>query len=248
MSISVIPFQMSINGYITPTGHNNSLSHRSYNGLISGLVNKRKVTGMPDIIHNSHALAKISHRLLSYIQIYNDLYIISDSIYIIGNRIRITYSGGICKFKNTFLYAFTSISNTSPIDVRWKILFADCNKQSIGDYWDIDLPDSYTYSSTYLMLMLVPDGYSQITPHEVQNYYNLTPINYFINNPTYSTIDPGQCHCIITKAVSRNSFINLRLILAWEDKTFAVCDRDFNDVVLMLESSITPGEIEETIH
>ena len=247
MSITVIPFQMSANGNVTPTGHNIELSNLSYNGLTGGLVNKQKVTGMPNGISSSHILYTKSHCSDSYIKIYSDLNTTDDSVYIIADQLRITYGGGTCKFKNTFLYAFTTKLDTVPTDVSWKILFADSNKQSIGDYWDVTLPDSFNYNVTYLMLMLVSDGYGQITPHEVEGYYNMSPVGYFVNNSTYSTIDQGQCHCLITRGISNISFINLRLIVAWEDKTFSVCDRDYNDVILILESSITVGEIEENI-
>lgn len=202
---------------------------------------------MPDSISESHALYGKSHRNTTFIHIYNDLNITTDSVYIMGNQVRITYGGGICKFKNMILYAFTTNLNTNPNTVSWYMLFADCNYQSVGNYWDINLPDSYAFMNTYLMLMLVPDGYGLITPHAVEGYYNVSPTNYFINNSTYSTIDQGQCHCIVTKAVSNISFINLRLVMAWEDKTFTICDRDFNDVILILESSINVGEIEETV-
>lgn len=151
-------------------------------------------------------------------------------------KLRITLIGRETSAKDMILYAFSTLPTTTPANLTWRVLFADAMQQTVGDYFDIDLPDSTFYPHTYLALLLVNGAWDGRTIEDAskkicsvsgtQSYYCL--------NQSYSNSDVGDAHAVCIQGYSTQSGTQTCMCIGFEDWAMSTTDKDYNDVVLAI--------------
>ena len=240
MNLNITNFKLknSSTGNIHTSGKKNinNYSHLlSYKTLLNTLQESNKILGMPQSILQPQLINK-SH-LGNTIQITKNINDKNNNTIYIPDRLRITYISGITSAKNSILYGFSSKSNESHQNIKWKLLFANCLSQSYGDYIDIDLPDSTKYPKLFLHIILLLNGFNYIKKIN-NNHYNFTNRKYYFynNNHNLATKDIKYSHAINIKAYNNFNAIATRILVAFEDWAYPRSDADYNDVVLSISS------------
>lgn len=158
----------------------------------------------------------------------------TEHLYVPESIVRIMKINGQCKLKNSILYAFVPHYDTDPTTVTWKILMANSNSQTNGDYWDI--PIITNYPNNFISFLIIPNGYTnkQII---TGNYITFpSTSSYFCINPNFNTVNVNQSHTINIRGFNDNYGYHSRTVLCFEDRPFHRSDRDYNDVLIMLTS------------
>lgn len=241
MSINIQNFKvinsngkMNISGRKTTQQINNIKSHKQYlNNITEGLA----IEGMPNSIERT-GLKNNSH-LGKNIKIIRERYSTENNTIYIPDRLRISYIGGITSGNNSILYSWSNKENINYTDLRWTVLFADCNAQEIGDYWDINLPDTTSYPNLYLNIIMLLNSWSQNKINISGNIYNFNSSikkKIYHNNYIYSTINKNKCHSINLQGTNTYDNINNKIIIAWEDWPLPKSDLDYNDIILSISS------------
>jgi len=229
MTITIKKFYCNSNGKMTKDGRMDLSGLLTNQTIDAGLLRKRAVPGTPSTISNSSSLYGKSHLGTSLIKLTQD-YETGECLHIIDGRIRILYYSGECKFKNLLLYAFTNMSDVDITTLTYTVAFANCLIQTSGDYIDIQIPDGMNY----LVLLLCSNGFPSASLNEDGSYSLPSNIDYFCIDPSRSASNIDQSHSINIKGYSSIHHRNQHLLLAFEDKTFVKCDRDYNDVLIVL--------------
>lgn len=201
----------------------------SINNMTGNLINLVAVQGMPTSLDRP-GFSDVAHRGLNLIKISNNFVTNSDEIYAVRFvRIKLVYIN--CSYKNSILYSFASSETTAVNNLTFNVLFANCHAQSLGDYWDIELPDNTLYPNLFLVLLLVTDGWTRNVTYS-GSVYTITPTMYFGIKSSFSSTDTSSPHTINIKGYNGSNGIVNRIILAFEDLSSANTDWDYNDVIL----------------
>ena len=239
MTLNIAHYKVANNsGKIAQSG-GNSLSFKSNTSVLSDLYEAVTIFGTPITI-NRAPLNSYAHMMSNYIQIVrNTINPVSnqDQLFI-PDRLRIKIIGGVCVQSNMILYAWSASPTKSPYELRWQVLFANCNAQPRNTFIDIDLPDSALYPSLYLSLILIDGGFSESSEVDSsQNIYSCPGnLPFYCINPAFNVINPNERHMIASQGINTINGYYSRVVVAFEDLPFLKSDRDYNDVVLSLSS------------
>lgn len=229
--------KMPITGRLTTSQVNNILS---YNTVINGVVEQVAVPGTPDEI-SSGDLANNAHMCSSYIKIITDNKINSsiDSIYCPDNFVKITYLGGTTSAQVSLLYAFCNSDSTLITDMTWNIVIAKNTSQTQGDYFDIPFPDMTYYPNDkfYISFIIINNAWSTrtIVRNNICSITNVGYDNYCIK-PSESQYDKNISHFINSQGINSLNGIMTRLVIACEDWTMNITDKDYNDLIFSVGS------------
>ncbi len=221
----------------------NILSHRTFN---DETVERQTINGTPDTISSSEMLYGKSHMSSSYIKCVTTFNRKSsvDCVFIPYNIIRFTYIGGTTSASNSLLYGFAPSPTTPVADIVFNVLIAKNTSQTVGDYWDIQTPDSTAYPTLYIALVLVNSAWDKrtIVSGNVCDITTLNTPNYCID-PIKSDFDTTQSHFIISQCYNSKSGLATRITIAMEDWIFneteqydSTADRDYNDFIISISS------------
>lgn len=224
--------KMNISGRHQQSYINNIKSHQLYfNNITEGV----SLTNMPNSL--PPGLNGLSH-FGKNIEIIRDINNINNNSIYIPDRLRISYISGITDGKDSILFAWSNVENINYTELNWEVLFANCNAQQHGDYWDIDLPDMTFYPKLYLHIILLLNGWNNKVDLGNNTYNFNSKINKRIyhNNFNYSYIDKNICHSINIQGVNTLENINNRMLIGFEDWNLPNSDLDYNDIILSISS------------
>ena len=244
MSITINQFNVidTTSGLVDITGRYDSSQINNmfiYNTFTIGINNKIQVPGTPTTISSTSLLYNKSHLSTNFIHIlknteyYNNNTNI-DSVYVPDNILRIVYLGGQTSATNTVIYGFAPSSSTLITNINWNVLMAVNKVHTIGDYWDIELPDSTFYPDLYLSIIVLNGAW------KIRNIINnnICSVNYslpsFCINPSVSTSDSGLSHFIVLQGYNSNANLLTRLLISVEDWYSSSTDNDYNDIIFSI--------------
>lgn len=241
MSINIKNFKtinsngkMNISGRKTLQQINLIYSNKQY---LTNVNEGISINGMPASIEKL-GLKNNSH-LGKNIKIIRERYSTQNNTIYIPDRLRISYIGGQTSGNNSILYAWSNKQNINYTKLKWNVLFADSNKQEIGDYWDIDLPDFTLYPNLYLNVIMLLNSWSEnrkLISENIYNFNSKVKNKIYNNNFIYSTIDKNKSHSINLQATNTIDNINTKIIIGWEDWALPKSDLDYNDIILSISS------------
>ena len=241
MAINIVNFKIkNSNGEMNISGRKTTLQInviKSNYQYISNISEGVSIEGMPDSIERN-GLKNNSH-LGSNIEIIRERFSTNNNSVYIPDKLRISYIGGITSGNNTILYAWSNKQNVNYTDLRWNVLMANCNSQTHGDYWDIDLPDFTFYPKLYFNIIMLLKTWNNNEVNIKNNIYNFNSSvknQIYHNNFIYSTINKNKCHSVNLQGTSNTENINTRMIIGWEDWPLPESDLDFNDIILSISS------------
>lgn len=211
------------------------LSSKTY---LDNLVEKTAIPGTPSTISSGPFVGN-AHMSTKYIQIIRQNGNLGIDNVIVSTLLRITKITGTSSAANMICYGWASSPSVLPTAITWNVLFADFNKQTQGDYVDIELPDSTFYPNLYLALILVNDAWKSRTVVDETLKICSVPgnLDYFCITPGYSNADVGQSHCMNIQGYNNPNGLQDRVGVAYEDWYIASTDRDYNDVVLTIQDA-----------
>ena len=226
---------MPITGRYTSSQINNILSHTT---LINGVTEQQTVPGMPTTISSSSSMYNKAHICTGYIKLI-DSYLKNtsgDAIFVPDGILRICYLGGTTSAKNSVIYGFAPATSTAIANITWDVLIAVNTTQTLGDYWDIILPDRTFYPNLYLAIIVLNDSWSSrtIVSGTTCNITNTTP-NFCIDS-SKSVTDTNTAHFINLQGYNSNYGVLTRLVIGIEDWYSSLTDNDFNDILLAVSS------------
>jgi len=218
----------------------------SHKIFYNNLIERRTIEGTPETIENRPILNNNSHLGKNFIRIKREVGNSQDDSVYIPDRLRITLIGGTSAGRNTILYCWLE-ENELPINLRWRVLFANTRAQTRGDFIDIDLPDT---NYKYIGLCIINNGWLEKTvlntSEKLCSLKKLNILDYYTINPSFSRGDKNKSHSINLQSFSNNEGINTRILITFEDWNFEYSDRDYNDVILSLSSvSFDENEIND---
>jgi hypothetical protein len=208
--------------------------------LTNDTVERTTIAGTPDTINSSELLYGISHMSTSYIQIVRSFgtNVSNDCIFVPDGTIRISYIGGTTSASNSILYGFSPSTSTSLSSITFNVLVAKNTSQTIGDYWDIPIPDDTNYPNLYLVLVLVNSGWDSRTIVSGNTCsIPTTNIPNFCIDPSKSIYDENKSHFIILQCKNSVYGIPNRISIAIEDWLFGQTDNDYNDFLISISSA-----------
>lgn len=225
--------QMATTGRSTSTQISNILSQAT---LRDGVTEHVAVPGTPTTI-SSGSLFGNAHMGSSYVQLIRDLSqnVSIDSVFV-PELLRLTFISGTCLFRNTILYGFAPSSSTSLTSITFTVLFANGNAQTVGDYFDIQLPDSTSYPNIYLVLVILPNAWPLATVVDLTNklYSFSGSESRYTTNPSQNSPDSGTAHTIQIQGRSSYNGFQTRVVVAFEDRRMYKSDKDYNDVMISI--------------
>lgn len=242
MSINIKHFKVinNTNGKVKISGRNNNTKInliKSHNQYLNNISEGQEVTGMPSNISKT-GLQGLSH-LGNNIQIIKHRFTINNNSLYIPDRLRISYISGTTAGNNSIIYAWSNKENINYTELDWNVLFANCNAQSHGDYWDIDLPDDTHYPNLYLNIIMLLNSWSEKKlqiKDNIFNFKNTIHKRIYHNNYLYSYIDNNTSHSINLQGTNTKDNINTRIIIGFEDWPLPNSDLDYNDIILSISS------------
>lgn len=234
--------QMSTSGRYTNSQVTNILTQAL---VINDLITGTNVPGTPTAITGGSLYGK-GHMNSTYIKIVTDYSInpTYDSVFIADEFIRFVYLGGSTSSSDTLLYSFATSTTTSSSGLTFNVVFAKSTSQTVGDYFDIQLPDTTAYPILYLVLVVLNGAWDTRTIVSGNtcsiNYSGGSILNYNIT-PSESISDVGKSHYILVSGtntvygyVGRISFgVEDALISGTNDYAelkFSISDRMISDV------------------
>ncbi len=237
--------QVTISGRKTSSQINNI---KSYKALIDDTVERQTIAGTPTTINSSELLYGISHMSTSFIKcVYDNMTNTTvDCIFVPDRIVRITYIGGTTSASNSLIYGFASSNNVLITSITFNVLIAKNTSQTIGDYWDIALPDSTFYPNLYIVIIMLNSAWDSrlIISGNTCSITNIGAPNYCIN-PSKSNYDVNESHFINIQCVNAIYGVPNRLSIAMEDWIFNmvppytdVADRDYNDFIISIGSAM----------
>ncbi len=226
--------QMSISGRSPISQVNNILSHITITNNVTNLL---PISGTPITIDPSERLYEKAHMCSTSIQIITNNRIkgMTDVIYVLSNILRLTYIGGMTSASVSLMYAF-SVKNTDSInDLTWNVVIAKNTSQTVGDYFDIPLPNKKFYPTLFINFILLNGAWNNkiIVRDNICSITNLNTLNYCIT-PVQSQYDANQSHFIVCQGTNAHCGIYSRLTIACEDWNMATTDRDYNDLIFSI--------------
>lgn len=238
MSLTIQQFKVTN----TTTGHTSQSGRRTSTQLATvlatksisdGLADQTQVPGTPDAI-TSGALQTTAHMSSTYIELTRTNGDNGPDKLLAMTKLRVTFVGGTSSADNMILYAFAPLATTTPVNLMWRVLIANCSQQTAGDYFDIELSEP---GNKYLTLLLINDAWSSRTIVNESLKLCSVPGNltYYCLNQTYSSEDVGDAHAICMQGYSSTCGAQTRVCVAFEDWTMATTDKDYNDVVLSIQ-------------
>jgi hypothetical protein len=237
LSISYFTVVNTTTGQMQQTGRKTNaemVNIISQNYVISGLVPGITVPGTPQTISGG-PLYQIGDMSKQYIKIVKEFQLISqiNSLFVQDNIIRFTFLGGTTTSSDSILYGFTS-SPSQPISgVQFNVLIANTNSQTVGDYFDIDITNTTTYSTVYLIVCILNGAWTNRTIISGdQCSISSTDGNLFCMNPSQSLQDISLSHFIIVNGVNSVYGINSNLVMGIEDDLISSSNRDYANVKL----------------
>ena len=165
---------------------------------------------------------------VEYKEIDND----NNTININGNKLFMTFIGGVSKGENTILYTLTNDENLDINEFEWNVCFANANMQNYGDYIKIKNKQKKKYLGIILLNGLwkekkvINNNTCCIKVNKLSDEIAL-----FCIDPKKSKSDVNESHFILNKISDEE------IIVRCEDWFFNLSDNDFNDVVLLINSS-----------
>lgn len=240
MSLTIRHFKVTntTSGHVAQSGRKTVAERAailSQKKMITTLNEQTTIPGTPDVITSGGFVgsAHMSSKYIKLVQTHGDNG--TDEI-VITTRIRITFMGGTSSAKNMILYAFSDSPTKTSTNLVWHVLIADANQQTIGDYWDIDLPDCTLFPNLYLSLLLINGAWDTRTV--VNETLKLCSISgdqtYYCIHPTYSSADIGDAHAICIQGYNSHIGCQTCVCVGFEDWTMSITDKDYNDVVLTI--------------
>jgi len=226
---------MKITGRYTSSQVNNILTH---NVAINNTIEQTEVNGAPTSI-NSGGLYNKAHFSSSYIEINRNIgnNTNTESVFISDAIMRLTYLGGTTSASNSLIYGFAPSSNTSITNITWVVIIAKNTSHTIGDYFDIELPNSTSYPKLYISFILLNTAFDNKI-NIVNDTYSITNINTpnFCIDPSKSLYDTNQSHFIILKGKNNMYGFNSHITICCEDWHMASTDKDYNDFIFSISS------------
>jgi hypothetical protein len=218
--------------------------------LIDALSEQTTVTGTPSEIDSEHSLNGSAHMSNGYIEITRNMYAdaSNDNIFV-PDRLRIGLIRHSTGAKNAIMYAFSATATTAPASLVFKVLFANCADQTVGDYVDIDLPDNTASPSMYLVLILANDAWTNKTTEDTDLKLCSLPNDgdYFCIRPAGSNADTNSSHSINIQGFNSTYSCSSNITIAFEDWYMATADKDYDDILLLVTSvSSSENEINDT--
>ena len=240
--------KMPITGRLTSEQVTNILSQ---NTIINGVTERVAVPGTPDTISSGNLLNN-AHMCSSYIKICTNHEISSsiDSVFCPDNFIRITYLGGTTGASISLLYGFCTSTSTSIDNMTWNVVIAKNTSQTQGDYFDIAFPDMTYYPSDnfYISFILINAAWDERTIIN-GNICSITNVGYdnYCIKPSESQYDENISHFINSQGINSFDGIFTRLVIACEDWTMNITDKDYNDLLFCVSSRlISENNINDT--
>lgn len=238
MSLNINRFKVlnTTNGLMLQNGRNSNLNViASQNIVINNLTNGTNVPGSPYTI-SSGDMFNIGHIGLTYIKIINNnvIRLTENCIYVPDNYIRVIYLGGITDSTNSLLYGFANSQTQQNISLN--VLIANTNSQTIGDYFDIELPDRTYFPNLYVVLYVLNGAWNNrtIINDNVCSITSTNCLSYCIN-PQYSLNDVTLSHFIFVNGTNNILGIPTRLSIGVEDQLISEVN-DYSQLKLSISS------------
>ena len=231
--------KMQPSGRYTSAQYSPVLSHKT---MLEGTIEKQAIVGMPTEIDISEAIYGKSHLCTKYIEITDDINsnTLTDAVFVPDNYIRIALIGGTTGGNVSVLYAFTDASNNINSTISWNVLMAKTNAQTVGDYFDIVLPQKYLYKKLHLALMIVNRAWDfrTIVSGKKCTMYTTPSLFQFSLLSSQNTPDADQAHHIICQGKNTNTSIYTRVVVCSDDWNMKWSDKDYHDVILSVSSRV----------
>lgn len=172
--------------------------------IMNNLVSTTNVPGTPGTISNG-PLYNIAHMCSSFINV-TLLYAVEstiDTIFISDNFIRLTFLGGTTSNTDSLLYAFAPNLNTDITTLTFNVIIANSNMQIVGDYFDIQLPDSIYYPDLYIVFCVLNGAWTNrtIISGNICSITSLNALTYCIDN-TKNLSDGTNSHFILVNGIN----------------------------------------------
>lgn len=212
------------------TNFNNLFVSREF---INKLKEQQKIEGAPLTIGNG--LEYSAYYINSFIHINRELGKNGGNSIFVPGLLRVKKTGGISCGRNMLLYTFVDKLDVDISNLDYTILFADFNKQKLGDYIDIELPD---YTNIYMIILLMDNTKIWKNKQYLSNgYVKFTPTEkYFCIDGSKSSVDINKNHVLAIQGYNDKIGAHTRLDLAFEDWDIDKTDLDYNDVIISLSS------------
>lgn len=230
-------------GRISQSGRE-PVRYTSESTIINDLSQNASVTNKLLTQITNSTLDNHAHFSRSYIKIITDYtqdISSADEVFIPDRIMRITYlSSAGATYNSALLYAFSPYSSTKINELEWNVAIANTKSQQVGDYFDIELPDSTYYPSLYVCFLIVKDAWvlREIINSEqkICKLNNVSRIHYCIH-PQLCYYDPNKSHYICCNGIDRTTGIKTRIVFGVEDDRHAYyCDTDYSDLIFSLSS------------
>jgi hypothetical protein len=189
------------------------------NIIMNDLNSTTQVPGTPSYI-SSGILYNVGHMNTSFIQIINVNQIINidDCLYVSDAFIRFTFLGGITSNADSLIYAFANNKDTDITTINFNVIIANSNTQTIGDYFDIPIPDNIFYPNLYLVLCVLNGAWTNRT---IVSGYSCSissagALTYCINN-TKNLSDSTKSHFILVNGINTVYGTNSRISISCDD-------------------------------
>ncbi len=226
--------KMQISGRYTLSQTNNILSHST---ITNNVTENVAISGTPTTINSNEGLYQKAHMCSVSFKIISENQIIGNNniICVLSNIIRLVYVGGNTSASNSLIYAFSSKIDTSIFNMTWNVIIAKNTSQTIGDYFDIILPDRTFYPHLYISFIMLNSAWDNkiIVNDNVCSITNINTPNFCIT-PSQSSYDVNQSHFIVCQGTNNNNGICSRITVACEDWHMSITDRDYNDFIFSI--------------
>lgn len=171
----------------------------------------------------------------------------ADEVYIVDGIMRITFlSAAGSENGSALLYAFSAYSTTAVTDLTWNVAIANSKAQTVGDFFDIELPDPTAYPSLYICFLVVKDVWEKREIVDANNKIcrinNIAKFHYCIH-PQKCIYDRDKAHYLCLNGLDSKTGIKTRIVIGVEDERHGFyCDAGFSDLIFSISSRLVINE------
>lgn len=224
-------------GKIQISGQTNDLTQiTSQNEIINNISDGVTIPGTPSSITGG-PLLNIGYMGNTPIRIIKDNIINTNEsiVYIPDGIIRITFLGGSTSNALSLLYGFTN--SIFDVDIEYNVVIANSNSQTVGDYFDIFIPDISAYPTLYIVFYVLNGAWDTrtIVSGNICSIDTYNSLNYCID-PSQSLSDPGNSHFIFVNGVNTHYGITPRISVSVDDELMATSNKDYNNLKFSVSS------------
>ena len=117
----------------------------------------------------------------------------------------------------------------------WNVVIAKNTSQTIGDFFDIQLPDRTSFPRIFINFIMLNSAWNNrvIEKGNICSITNVDTPN-FCMTPSESQHDTNQSHFIICQGTNSVNGIYSRITIASEDWFMSSTDRDYNDFLFSI--------------